>query len=158
MTNKEENRSKEIESNNPDTLKSNSNQEKDNPSKKSTRRPKRVPLGGMQSKLHVEQSALDEGNYAYRWFNDEGGRLKQAKDAYWEPVEADSGGNDRRVVGRNSDGSPKYAQLMRIEKKYHLEDQNRKFEAINETEKEIKRGRKTEGSYTPSQGIKIERG
>mgnify|MGYP003677245687 CR=1 FL=1 len=84
-------------------------------------RPERIPMGST-AKLGYPAHKMDEG-YQYRWFQNKEGRIDQAKQAWWEQV-SDEG----KPVTRASGAYPMF--LMRIEKKYWVEDQKLKHERV----------------------------
>lgn len=142
----------------------NGTEETENPLEKKETKPERraarVPLGGVRRKLDVKDK---DPNYAYRVFNDVGGRIERAKAAWWEPVNDEQGQVDRRVVGKDSNGKPIYGQVMRIKKELFEEDQKAKQAPIDEMEEQLRGGYvaggidRSQNAYVPSSGIKIER-
>lgn len=113
-------------------------------------RSKRVPLGTPRSKLAVEGK---DPNYAYRWVNDQGGRIQQAEQADYEFVGAGEvtvgSGVDRnsevgdrvsQIVGTKEDGSPMRAYLMRIKREFYEEDQVEKQKEVNAKDAAIQSG------------------
>ena len=128
--------------------------------KEPVRRAPRVPMGGVTRKLDVRDK---DPNYVYRVFNDVGGRIERAQDAWWEPVNNEQGSVDRRVVGKDSNGKPIYGQVMRIKKELHEEDRKVKQRPIDDMEEQMRGGQiaggidRSQNAYVPSGGIKIER-
>lgn len=88
-------------------------------------RPERIPMGST-AKLGYSAHKMDTDQYQYRWFQNKEGRIDQAKQAWWEPV-TDEG----EVVTRASGAYPMF--LMRIEKKYWVEDQKLKSDRVRAT-------------------------
>ena len=88
----------------------------------SAKRPPRVAMGAsLKLGYHGE---MDTENYHYRWVSDRDGRVNQAKQAWYEHVKDHSGDNVVRHVGA-------YGQhLMRVEKKYWVEDQELKQQKL----------------------------
>lgn len=89
----------------------------------SPERPARVPMG---TTLTLEFGSLvaDE-NYHYHVFSDRGGRIAQAKQAWYEHVKDEQGDNVVRHKG------PYTQFLMCVEKKYWDQDQELKQEALS---------------------------
>lgn len=115
------------------------------PKKKVAERKKRIPFGGMRTKLNLDQATEDKFKSAgktLRWINDEdhGMRLRAAEDGGYNFVDADDTEigsikelqddkrRIRKLVGTHKDGSPKYAYLMAISKRIYNADQKKKEE------------------------------
>lgn len=95
------------------------------------KRPPRIPLNAGQN-LHVSDSLLDRENFAYRWFAEnsiKGGRVENAKGAYWEHVADTHGKNLRRPSGEDN------MYLMKLEIEYWQEDQKLKQKKVDATMK-----------------------
>lgn len=93
------------------------------------KRPPRIPMNN-SAKLVVDERYLDREKYAYRWFAEDdvqGGRVFQAKNAYWEHVCNENGENFRYRKG----GTVSY--LMRLEMQYYLEDLELKRQKVRAT-------------------------
>lgn len=113
-------------------------------SDKGQARRKRTPFGVARLKLSLDDDTLkrlEKDDLVPRWINDEdhGSRIRNAIDGGYEFVESSGaeevGGEsvetDRRIkklVGSNHDGSPKYAFLMAIPRKFYEEDSKAKEE------------------------------
>lgn len=142
------------------------------PNREAEGRNRRVPMGVAVLKLDVPQ-AVNDPEHVYRWINDKPGRIQRARTGGWEFVE-DPGmqvgtGSETRnsqqdsrvsqVVGKNENGTPLVAFLMRIKREWYHEDQETKQASIDEVENTIKGGRYKEGAgdgrYIPKEGIKI---
>lgn len=102
-------------------------------------------------KLGVNPELLDEKRFAYRWINDQGGRIDQMTKAddyelVRDPTKAgkpDSDGEGTvisKVVGRGEAGQPMKAYLARKPRNFYEEDQADKKASINKTMESIKRG------------------
>lgn len=134
-------------------------------------RQRRVPLGAPELKLSVPQ-AEDDKDHVYRFINDTTGRLQRAVAGGWEYVEdsmfvgsgSESGDSDAdsrisRVVGKQANGEPLIAYLMKIKREWYEEDQDKKQSAIDEVENTIKHGHFNEKAedarYIPKEGIKL---
>jgi hypothetical protein len=109
-----------------------------------TARKERVPFGVHRKKLdpHPDLKArLDADDKVSYWFNDvdHGSRIQAAQDAGYEFVTAEGyeklgdanekqekGKKIKKLVGANKDGSPMYAFLMAIKRKWYEEDQAKK--------------------------------
>jgi len=134
-------------------------------------RKQRTPFGVLRLKM-----SLDEKTRAYlkakdlvpRWINDvdHGGRIQNALDGGYEFIEAtgtevvgsENVEADRRIkklVGSHQDGSPKYAFLMAIPRKFYEEDMKAK-EETNRLVDDAIRGGKPRGlqdhNIDPSKG------
>ncbi len=84
----------------------------------SAKRPPRVPMGAT---LKLDFPGLcDDPNYHYRVISDRAGRIQQGKKAWYEHVKDHDGSNACRHVGEFTQ------YLMRVEKKYWVEDQELK--------------------------------
>jgi hypothetical protein len=103
--------------------------------------------------LDVSPEYLDLEKFAYRFFAQnqvKGGRIEAAKAAWWEHV-ADKRGQN---ITRYSSGDVMY--LMKLERKYYLEDQERKRAKVRATmTKEASIG---ENEYAPTPDGKPEGG
>lgn len=126
----------------------------------------RVPLGVARSKLAVP----DIPGYRLRWLNDLEGRIQQAQaggyefvmsaevPAFGDPdidnVNRDLGARVSRVVDKTT-GQKAY--LMKIRQEFYEEDQREKLKVVEETDRQIKRGKlkEIENGYVPDAGIKI---
>jgi hypothetical protein len=107
-----------------------------------TRR-ERIPFSANRTRLQVDKQIA---GHHLRFFNDESGRIQRALDAGYEFVKPDEigsvgdkevhGGNSdlnskvSRVVGRNAQGVPVRAFLMKIRDEWRAEDMAKK-EAVN---------------------------
>jgi hypothetical protein len=114
-------------------------------------RPARIPVSeANRDKLFV--AGLDHENFMYRWVNDVEGRIPNFLAGWWEFV--DQNGNP---VGDKSAGtSSKFSKgvgkgvtsyLMRIPKKFWLEDQARKEKDLRERESASVRAAKDNADY-----------
>lgn len=126
----------------------------------------RVPLGVPRSKLSAPQIQ----GYSTRWINDTVGRLQNAEAGGYEFVyereldgqagNTDLGDKVSRIVGRNEDGSPLRAFLMKIKETWYREDQRTKQRKVDEIDTAIRRGKLNEQPddkrYVPKEGIKID--
>lgn len=126
----------------------------------------RAPLGVPRSKLSAPQIQ----GYSTRWINDTTGRLQNAEAGGYEFVyereldgqagNTDLGEKVSRIVGRNEDGTPLRAFLMKIKETWYREDQHTKQRQIDNVEAAIKRGKLNEQPddkrYVPREGIKID--
>ena len=115
-----------------------------------TRHKTRTKISGYRNVLTVEGQDPD---YKYRVVNDTGDRVLQLQEMGYEVVtDKTVKVGDRRVavptaegtpvkvsVGKDANGSPQYAYVMRIKKEYWDEDQKAKQEVIDETERQMKR-------------------
>jgi hypothetical protein len=95
-------------------------------------RKERTPVKGRKQRLNVDR--LDP-NYHYRFVRDDQmGRIQEFEDAGYELVNKEDGTRDNRVVGTNTDGSPRHDFLMKQKKEYYEEDQRTKATAIKKKE------------------------
>lgn len=111
------------------------------------REPKRPPrqLMSQGMNLDVDESLLDRENFSYRWFaeyKDKGGRISQAKAAYWEHVTDAAGSN----ITRNGGGGDAM-YFMQLPMQYHKEDLELKKRRVQATMDE--QYRVGEGQYIP---------
>ena len=119
-------------------------------------------------RLGLDTSLLDFGKYAYRWINDEPGRLvAKTKHDDWDMVpnsgekddSTDLGANVSIVVGTLPDGSPKRAYLCRKLKTYFDEDKAATQAALDEQMNQLRRGATRNGElqsdYVPRSGIHL---
>lgn len=123
-----------------------------------TRHKTRTKISGYRNVLTVEGQ---DPNYKYRVVNDTGDRVLQLQELGYEMVSDKTiKVGDRRVavptaegtpvrvsVGKDSNGNPQYAYVMRIKKEYWEEDQQAKQDVINETEKQMKRDARDSADY-----------
>jgi len=143
---------------------SSSSEEKKEVVKKERRQ--RIPIGVPRQKLSVSNEIP---GYRLYWFNDYPGRIEAAEAAGYEFVtnqevkindfvtvgNADLGSKVKRLVGKNEDGSPLYAYLMKIRLEWFEEDQRELQAQIDRTDSSIRRGTLSpaEYQYVPSSGI-----
>lgn len=111
-----------------------------------------------RSKLNVYVPDGSDKEYKYRIFNETdrfGHRIPRAQLAGWEIAPNSvyvghprEGGKDenvslgqggRVVVGTDEMGQPRYGVVMRIRNEYYDEDQQKKADAVDQTEAEIRR-------------------
>lgn len=119
-------------------------------------------------RLAVVKSMLDFDNFAYRWINDDPGRIyAMTQEDDWDFItnngekddSADLGARVSQVVGSNADGSKKVAYLCRKRKAYYKEDQAAKARELDEQLAQIRNGNDRTGApqsdYVPTTGIRI---
>lgn len=126
----------------------------------------RVPLGVPRAKL----GAPEIPGFHLHWLNDEPGRIPAAIDGGYEHVHekelkgeansADLGEKVSRIVGRNEDGSPLKAYLMKIKLEWYQEDQKAKRKELDGIDKAIRQGKLNEKPddrrYIPREGISVD--
>jgi len=140
------------------------------PRKETEREDRRRRSFGVQGigRLGVDPSLLDHNKFAYRWFNDEPGRLvAKTKHDDWDMVSnvgekedsTDLGEKISIVVGTMPDGSPKRAYLCRKLKTYFDEDRATAQAALDEQMNQLRRGADRGGQlqsdYVPKSGINL---
>jgi len=113
------------------------------------RRRRRETLGDERHlKLGVPDS-MNDPNFEYRWFNENGNRIQQKTELDdWDIVKTEvdatkdngEGSPVRRPVGTKADGSPLYAYLCRKPKEFYIEDKKAEQEAIKADEDALRRG------------------
>ncbi len=135
-------------------------------------------VGQARRKLSVDESQLDRENFEYRFINDDPGRvsaLTQYDD--WDIVtdrsktlkaDGDSlGAGVSKVVGKDENGRPVSAHLVRKPKEYFDADAKAKQAIIDRQMTQIKRGPSPDqggigatpgASYVPEGGIQIKEG
>lgn len=132
---------------------------------KQKERVKRVPLGVPRAKLDVPKIP----GYHTHWLNDEPGRLEAAtaggyefvheKELQGEAGNTDLGEKVSRIVGRNEDGSPLRAFLMKLKEEWYREDQRAKQKPVDEVDMAIRQGTLNEKPddkrYVPREGISM---
>lgn len=117
-------------------------------------------------RLGVAKSKLDFDKFAYRWINDDPGRIfAKTKEDDWDIVTNDGGvikedspdlgSAVSQIVGTKPDGSARVAYLCRKPKTYFDEDQAAKAQALDQQLADLRRGKTSEGEaeYVPSSGI-----
>lgn len=112
----------------------------------------RIPVSGPRDILTVYGK---DPNFVYRFVNDDGNRVARFLRGGWEIVTDDLEVGVPRVGVPEKDGSPvSYAvgrglnaYLMRIKKEWYDEDQARKQDAIEESEKVMLNEHKQPGMY-----------
>lgn len=139
-------------------------------------RAKRVPVGLPRQKLGFPTNQFPHKRF--RVVNDTGNRINRFLAGWWEFVPRKMGlfgdpydaggrwGEDAQsvYVGQAKDGSPIRGYLMMIDSDLYEEDQKRKQDSIDETERQIMRGMDAhgqpgrDGRYVPKSGISIEHG
>lgn len=138
-------------------------------------------------RMWVDPALKDDANYETRWINDEPGRLHDKtvlddwdyvvdpnmspdmrarngrEDAEIDTESSDIGSRISRRVGKNPDGSAKFAYLMRKPREFFEEDKAKAQKQIDEIDQTLKRGQTPGGdglpgdkSYTPAGGINID--
>lgn len=121
----------------------------------------RIPFGIPRSKLAV---AIAIEGYHLHWINDSAGRIYEAQQggyAFVSPEEVGAEGEDKvkKLVGKNEDGSPMFAYLMKIDLDLYEQDQKVLGSVQDQFDKAIKSGslnEKTgENRYIPKGGISI---
>lgn len=112
-------------------------------------RRKRVPLYDQRRMIGVDK----DPDFEYRFFNDVGNRLNEARLAGWELVNRETGKN-LEINGRLQDPSWKHSALsqhvgdgriaycMRIPKAWYIEDQKAKQLAIDKNETQLLKAKK----------------
>lgn len=114
------------------------------------RRQNRRPFGSNQQKLFYPQRP----GFHRHWFNDEDGRIEDAKAAGYENVK--EGDNPvRRVVGTAKAGGPLYGYLMEIPEEWWEEDMARNQEQVDRTEQAIGRGEMITGKSSEDGNAKF---
>lgn len=121
-------------------------------------------------RMGVNPDLIDFNSYAYRWINDEPGRLvAMTQHDDWDFVPnnggemkedaTDLGDAVSQVVGTLPDGSPKRAYLCRKPKKYYEEDQAEKQAELDAQLEQLRRGADRDGAlqadYVPQGGISL---
>lgn len=122
-------------------------------------------------RLGVAKSKLDFNKFAYRWVNDNPGRIHaMTVEDDWDFVPNDNVKDDdagrgsavTQVVGVSPDGSPLLAYLCRKPRTYFDEDQADKAKELDEQLAQLRRGNTRDGAkqsdYTPNVGISVGRG
>lgn len=121
------------------------------------------PFGTLTQKLAVPSIP----GYSQHWFNDEPGRVDEAKRSGWANVEDEEGSPVKRIVGRGRDSKGLYAYLMKIPSVFREEAMSRRHEEAQERMDEIKRHPVSDGRqmgkasdnekfYTPGKGVVID--
>jgi len=125
-------------------------------------RKERIPFGVPVQKL---QGVSVEG-YRLRWINDYPGRIAQAQAGGWEFVESDEvsisavgalgfqnenlGSKVARIIGKNHDGSPLFAYLMKLPEEFAKENEKIIQGYADRIDDEIRRaGKDVEHGYVP---------
>lgn len=120
---------------------------------------RRTPMSG---RLKLEVRGKDP-NYEYRWFNDDGNRIREALESGREYVLKDDvvldtsqegpglGSCVSKCVGKHPDGSPKMAYLLRVHRSWYDEDQIEKQKANDLVDQSIRTGTlaPVPNAYTP---------
>lgn len=121
-------------------------------------------------RLGTNPEYIDHTRYAYRWINDEPGRLvAMTQHDDWDIVTnqggavkedaSDLGDAVSLVVGTLPDGSPKRAYLCRKPKKFYEEDQAEKQAELDAQLEQLRRGNDRGGAsqsdYVPKGGISL---
>lgn len=99
-------------------------------------RQSRKPFGSTDQKLAFPARP----GFHQHWFNDEPGRVVQAKEAGYEHVNDQRGVPVSRVVGVTSGGGPLIAYLMEIPQEWWEEDMARQQKLVDEKMADIRRG------------------
>lgn len=119
-------------------------------------------------RLGCDPSLLDHSRFAYRWINDQPGRIiTKTKHDDWDMVpqagekedSTDLGAMVSVVVGTLPDGSPKRAYLCRKPKTFYEEDKAAEQAALDEQLQQLRRGNDKHGAsqsdYVPTSGIRM---
>lgn len=142
---------------------------REKPAEQVTRRRKSRESGELTGRrLGVPKSMLDTERFSYRWVNDTPGRMfAMTQEDDWTPVlkegqkelGQDLGNVVSYVAGSKADGSAMLAYLCAKPKGFFDDDQREKQAALNEQDRQLKRGNDRNGAsqsdYTPHSGIKI---
>lgn len=96
----------------------------------------RKPFGNRDQKLAYPNR---EGFHRH-WFNDEPGRILQARDAGYEQVSDERGNPVQMVVGVGRGGNPQVAFLMEIPQQYYDEDMAAQDGVVHEVLTQIRDG------------------
>lgn len=128
--------------------------------RKSTTKPKRVPVSGARDILNVNNM---KETHKYRWVNDIDNRIQRFQDAGYQFVTADGHlEDDRPIAGEESLHNTKQQSkgvvfknvgkgitsfLMAIPKEYYKEDQDSKQSRIDQTESALKNASGQDGRY-----------
>lgn len=98
---------------------------------------------GDDQRLSVAGANLDHANYAYRWVNDEPGRLASLRSREWEEVAGDelNGVENARHAGMSREGKPMKAVLMKKYRPWFEEDAAQRLSEHRELERDMQRGR-----------------
>lgn len=141
---------------------------KSSPKRETERRRKKAAetTGG---RLGVNPALLDHDKYAYRFFNDDPGRIvSKTRMDDWDLIpnegekedSTDLGSMVSVIVGAKPDGSPKRAFLARKLKTFYEQDKAEGQKALDKQLAELKRGKARDGSsqsdYVPNSGISME--
>jgi hypothetical protein len=116
----------------------------------------RIPMSVPRAKLHTPEIP----GFHVHWLNDYPGRIIQAMDAGYSFVESDQavitsndlagspigsgsdlGSRISVVVGKNEDGSPLRAYLMKIPNEYHKEDQQASQDRVDQVHEAMRQGK-----------------
>lgn len=138
--------------------------------KKEVERRRRKKHGVQEvGRLGVDHSLLEFDKYAYRWINDEPGRIvNKTKYDDWDLIpnsgekedSTDLGAMVSVIVGTMPDGSPKRAFLARKLKTYFDEDRAAAQAALDEQLEQLRNGNTAQGEaqsdYVPRSGISIQ--
>jgi hypothetical protein len=128
--------------------------------RKSTTKPKRVPVSGARDILNVNDM---KETHKYRWVNDIDNRIQRFQDAGYQFVTADGKlEDDRPIAGEESlhntstrskgvvfknVGKGTVSYLMAIPKEYYKDDQDAKQERIDKTESALRNASGQDGRY-----------
>lgn len=96
----------------------------------------RKPFGSTDQKLAVPAIP----GYHQHWFNDDPGRIFQAKEAGYEHVTDERNAPISRNVGVATGGGPLLAYLMRIPQEWWEEDMSRQQKIVDQRMDAIRRG------------------
>lgn len=100
-------------------------------------RPERIPFGSARQKL----VATERPGYHRRWFNDDGRRIDDAKNAgYTFVTDTRTGEPTKSTVGVAKQGGGLVAFLMEIPIEFFNEDQSAKDVKLRQFDQDIRRG------------------
>lgn len=112
----------------------------------------RIPFGVPKRKMNIDaDTAKRIAGKVPRWINDTDTRVVEAQRGGYEFVEGEVKTGDaatkenknrrvRKAVGKNADGSTRYAYLMAIDKEYYAEDQAEKEKTNKKVDDAIRGG------------------
>lgn len=101
--------------------------------REATGRATRIAVGGKKLKLEVKEK--DPG-FRYRFVKDDkAGRIEEFQQAGYEVVKKADGTPDKRLVGVDQHGQPRYDFLMKQKEEYYQEDQRAKEAEIKARER-----------------------
>lgn len=111
--------------------------------RRAERKKRGVTDHGFDRRLHVDEKTLHLGSYAYRWVNDDSGKVARLQSKEWEICDkTDLDGQEAaRHAGMNKESQPMQAVLMRKWLPWYREDKAEQTEMLRKQDQALMSGK-----------------